>query len=42
MRQMKKYKEAKEERSVDSADLFLACLSFYLRPNRQFKYREVY
>jgi len=39
---MKKYKDAKEERSVYSADSFLACLSIYLRPNRQFKYRELY
>jgi len=42
VRQMKKYKEAKEERSVYSADSFLACLAFYLRPNRQLKYRELY
>jgi len=42
VRQMKKYKEAKEERSVYSADSFLACPCIYLRPNRQFKYRELY
>jgi len=37
---MKKYKEAKEERSIYCVDLFLACLSIYLRPNRRFKYTE--
>jgi len=44
VRKMKKYKDSKEEWSVYyfSADLFLACLSIYLRPNRQFKYRELY
>jgi len=42
VRQMKKYKEAMEERSVYSADSFVLFLSIYRRPNRPFKYREIY
>ena len=42
VRQMKKYKEAMEERFCLFCGFVFAFLSIYRRPNRLFKYRELY